>query len=163
MEFEVRRINESEATLLREVRLASLKDAPFAFGANFQDEQQKPLAAYVSDAKRLATSETSTLFFALNNKKVVGQIGAFLASDTAYICAMWVSPAARRSKAGSTLFGSASDWLADLGAKEIYAWVADSNTNAVAFYESLGFTATDKAQPLPSNPSESETLYVFYQ
>ena len=163
MGIRVRRIIESEGALLREIRIAALKDSPFAFGASLEDEMGRPMEDYVSDATRLATSESTATFLALKDDKTVGQIGAFMDSGKAYVCAMWVSPSARRNKVGSRLFDSAAGWLADLGARRIFAWVADSNSSAVDFYESLGFTATHQVQPLPSNPSESETLYVYGQ
>ncbi|MBT8447494.1 MAG: GNAT family N-acetyltransferase [Gammaproteobacteria bacterium] len=160
MDIEIRRIRETEGGLLREVRIAALMDAPSAFGASLADEQHKPLEACQADAKRHAHSQTSTTFFAIIDGEVAGQAGAFIDDGRAWICAMWVAPAARRNQVGSRLFSSASASLSGAGAKAIHAWVADENQTAVAFYKRLGFVATAQTQQLPSDPSMMETLYV---
>ncbi len=56
------------------------------------------------------------------------------------------------------LLDTAVQWLTSQGARSIFAWVADSNSRAWAFYRQQGFVATDETQALPSNPAESETL-----
>ncbi len=98
MEVEVRKINETEGSLLKSVRLSSLRYSPWAFGACLSNEEKKPLSEYEVDAKRHAYSDTSTTFLALKNNDVVGQIGAFFKDGKAYICAMWVAPCERGSK-----------------------------------------------------------------
>jgi len=47
------------------------------------------------------------------------------------------------------------------GATEIYAWVADSNSRAIAFYRKYGFQPTDERQSLPSNTTEWELLLSY--
>lgn len=74
---------------------------------------------------------------------------------------MWVAPSQRRKGVGAKLVRAAQRWLVSLGATEVYAWVTSMNTDAITFYESLGFTALDKVKHAPANPSLTERLYVL--
>jgi len=163
MNIEIRRVKAVEAVKLRDCRLAALKDSPHAFGANLADEQKKPLSSFESDSLRLSLSENSSMFLAHCADEVYGQIGAFIDSDNAYICAMWVSPKARNMKVGTKLVETANYWLLACGHKNIYAWVVDNNDIAISFYNRIGFKATESKQTLPSDKSLIETLYMYSQ
>jgi len=160
-EIEIRRINSDEGNLLRKVRLAALENAPYAFGAKLSDELNKPLSSFNEAAQRNSTSELSATFLALHCNEPIGQIGAFVTGGKAFICAMWVASDYRRQKVGKNLFIIASGWLYDINENMIFAWVADTNEAAKMFYRELGFEPTEVKQSLPSNPTESETLYAY--
>ncbi|WP_432464634.1 GNAT family N-acetyltransferase [Agarivorans sp. QJM3NY_33] len=159
MNIEVRRINPTDAENLRNCRLAALKDSPHAFGAKLSDEQNKPLSEFESDSQRLSSSDSTSMYLALSEESVYGQIGAFISSGKAYICAMWVSPQVRGRRVATRLLTMAFDWLVESGHTEVYAWVVDTNNVAISFYNSVGFKATTSKQVLPSNESLTETLY----
>jgi ribosomal protein S18 acetylase RimI-like enzyme len=57
------------------------------------------------------------------------------------------------------LVAAAIEWLSDREAERVFAWVADDNPRALAFYRNAGFVATREIQPLPSDPSKLETLF----
>lgn len=90
-------------------------------------------------------------------------IGAFFDNATSrpFISSMWVSPAFRRNGVGIWLFLAAKEWLQNRGAQEVNAWVVTENSQAISFYESLGFVATENIEPLPSDSSLVERLYVY--
>lgn len=157
----VRRTAAADADLIRRLRIASLTDAPHAFGARLEDVLAQPQDAFEKIAQGHSRSEVSTSFFAFCGPEPVGSIGAFFDGAEprrAFICAFWVAPPHRGSGAASMLLDTAAAWLASRGAGSIFAWVADSNSRARAFYRRQGFVATDETQALPSNPAESETL-----
>ena len=49
-------------------------------------------------------------------------------------------------------------WSREHQARELIAWVAESNTAARMLYAGVGFRPTDARQPLPSNPAVDEVL-----
>src|SRR5262249_27732319 len=129
--------------------------------AKLSDVLAQPEQSFEDDAQRHSTSEVSTSFFMFSGAEPVGTIGAFFEqaeSQRAFLCALWVDPNCRGTSAASLLVAAATKWLSDRGAGSIFAWVADDNARAHAFYRKAGFVATSEVQPLPSNPSKLETL-----
>jgi ribosomal protein S18 acetylase RimI-like enzyme len=160
----VKKIEASQGSLLRELRLAALREAPYAFGAKYDDEAKKPSSEFDADAYRHAMSEISTSFIYFVGSKPSGLIGAFFSGppeNRAFICSLWVHPQNRHLGGGRLLVRAACAWLVERGAPAIYAWVADANVAANKFYQALGFLPTKERMPLPSNPQESETLLVL--
>ena len=158
----VRRAKAEDAALIRRMRIASLTESPHAFGARLCDVQAQPEKSFEEDARRHSTSEVSTSFFVFSGAEPVGTIGAFFErseSQRAFICALWVDPSCRGTSAASLLVAAAIEWLSDRGAENIFAWVANDNARAQAFYRKAGFSATSEVQPLPSKPSKLETLF----
>jgi ribosomal protein S18 acetylase RimI-like enzyme len=146
------------------MRVASLTDAPYAFGAKLEDVLAQSERSFDEVAQRHSTSDMSTSFFLFSGAESVGTIGAYFEqseSHRGFICALWVEPGSRGTPAGSLLVTTAVDWLIERGAKEVFAWVADEDTRAFAFYRKFGFIATREVQPLPSNPLQIETLLCF--
>lgn len=157
----IRRTTENDGALLRRLRVAALTDAPYAFGARLEDVLAQSLASFDTTASRHAYSDTSTSFIAFVANEPVGMIGAFQEQQTPFrpfICSLWVDPTHRGTFVASALVHTASSWLKPFSEQGVFAWVADSNQRASAFYRKLGFIPTEEHQPLPSNLSEYETL-----
>lgn len=162
--FSVRRAKADDAALIRGMRIASLTEAPYAFGAKLDDVLAQSECEFIETAERHSTSCSSTSFFLFSGADAVGTIGAFFEQEhakRAFICALWVDPAHRGTSAATLLVATAAEWLKDQGAKAVFAWVADGNARAGAFYKRFGFVTTDEMQPLPSDPSQMETLLCF--
>jgi ribosomal protein S18 acetylase RimI-like enzyme len=161
--FQVRRIEASDAEVLRQIRIASLTEAPYAFGARLEDVLAQAPDSFKEAALRHSISDTSTSFLLLDESSVVGIIGAFVEptdAQRAFICAFWVAPQHRGTGGSRMLVDSAVEWLEKRRASGIFAWVSDTNSRAQAFYRKVGFVATREVQALPSAPSQSETLWI---
>jgi len=159
--FSVRRTQPTDAALLRRIRIASLVDAPYAFGARLQDVLAQPEQSFEELAQRHSTSETSTSFLLFDGPKLAGTVGAFFElsdSHRSFICALWVKPACRGTSAASILALKAVEWLLHRRVQDVFAWVANQNGKAWNFYHRLGFLPTSEIQPLPSDTSQLETL-----
>jgi len=161
--MEVRRLRKNEGDVFRALRLSALRESPLAFGGSYEAERSLPPSEFSSVAEDRAISERDAIFVATNEAEFVGLISAFFdnESDEPFISSMWIAPSHRRKGLGAMLVRTAQLWLASLGAEEVYAWVTSTNTNAITFYESLGFEATDTTKQLPSNPSLVERLYIL--
>ncbi|HVW50847.1 MULTISPECIES: GNAT family N-acetyltransferase [unclassified Trinickia] len=159
----VRRIAADQGATLRELRTAALRDAPDAFDETLEEALSEQAETFDAAAERHATSEVSASFILYTEGHPAGLVGAYF-DDTperkAFVCALWVAPAVRHLRGGELLVNTAGSWLAERGAHEIYAWVADANRNAMRFYEALGFGPTGEHQPIARAPQEGQSLLV---
>jgi len=159
----VRRIAADQGTVLRQLRTASLRDAPHAFGDSRQGGT--PLADDPHDdadvAAQHAVSDTDTSFILYTEGHPAGLVGAWFERESthrAFVSALWVAPAVRHLRGGELLVNAAIEWLANEGATQIHAWVPDANVTAMRFYERLGFRATGDRARSSQAPDQWETL-----
>jgi ribosomal protein S18 acetylase RimI-like enzyme len=80
------------------------------------------------------------------------------APGRAHLVSMWVDPAHRRRGVALALIDRAIGWATERHADEVILWVADQNATARRLYEQVGFRPTGERQPLPSDPTWSESL-----
>ncbi|CAG9189062.1 Acetyltransferase [Paraburkholderia tropica] len=159
----VRRIAADQGAVLRELRTASLRDAPYAFGDSLEDALSADAAVYDAAAARHADSHAATSFILYTEGHPAGLIGANFESAPArraFVFALWVAPAVRHLRGGELLLNAALEWLVSEGATQVYAWVTDSNTTAMRFYERLGFGPTGDHARSQHSPEQWETLLV---
>jgi ribosomal protein S18 acetylase RimI-like enzyme len=161
--MEVRRLRKDEGEVLRALRLSALRESPRAFGGSLEVEESLPPSDFSRMAEDRAMSERDAIFVATDRAEFVGLVSAFFDNNSGepFISSMWVAPGHRRRGVGAMLVRAARRWLASSGATKVYAWVTSTNTKAIAFYESLGFEATETAGRPPSNRSVTERLYVL--
>ncbi|QQC65347.1 GNAT family N-acetyltransferase [Paraburkholderia ginsengisoli] len=159
----VRRIAADQGAVFRELRTASLREAPYAFGATLEDALSADAASFDTTAADRAVSLSVATFILYTEGHPAGLIEAHFddsAARRAFVCELWVAPAVRHLRGGELLVDTAGDWLAGEGATEIYAWVADANRNAMRFYEALGFGPTGEHRRVERAPEQVESLLV---
>lgn len=144
---------------VRNVRLAALADAPFAFGSTYARE-----AAFVeADWRRRLEADRAVTFLAYRadvEGPPVGIAGGFFDGATGAneveCVSMWVDSHARRGGSGADLVAAVVGWARIERADRVHLWVTESNEPARRLYERCGFTYTDEQQPLPSDPTLDE-------
>lgn len=159
----VRRIAADQGAVFRELRTASLREAPYAFGATLEDALSADAASFDTIAMDRAVSVSVATFILYTEGHPAGLIEAHFddtAARRAFVCELWVAPAVRHLRGGELLVDTAGNWLAGEGATEIYAWVADANRNAMRFYEALGFGQTGEHRRVERAPEQAESLLV---
>ncbi|KMQ80314.1 Histone acetyltransferase HPA2 and related acetyltransferase [Candidatus Burkholderia pumila] len=162
----VSRIAAQQGSVLRELRTASLRDAPYAFGETLADALLVDPASFDEPAALQATSPSVATFLLYTEGHPCGIVHAFIEERAecpdarAFVSALWVAPAVRHLRGGELLMNAASKWLAEQGASEVHAWIAEKNRNALRFYERLGFGPTGDRRAMPANEAEPEQLYV---
>ncbi|TAM02833.1 MAG: GNAT family N-acetyltransferase [Paraburkholderia sp.] len=160
----VRRIAADQGAVLRELRTASLRDAPYAFGdATLEDALLTDAAVFDAAAARYADSHACTSFILYTEGHPAGLIGATFETEPtrrAVVSALWVAPAVRHLRGGELLLNAAIDWLIAEGATQVFAWITDNNTTAMRFYERLGFVATGDHVRSKHSPEQWEMLLV---
>jgi GNAT superfamily N-acetyltransferase len=149
----VRAVADGDWQLMRDVRLAALRDAPDAFGSSYARE-----ATFTEQQWRDRINRRSVTFFAYVTgiAEPAGLAGVYEEDGLAELVSMWVRPAARGRGVGEALVSAAVDWARDRRLGALYLWVTEANEGARRLYQRCGFTATEETQPLPSNPSLTE-------
>jgi ribosomal protein S18 acetylase RimI-like enzyme/predicted RNase H-like HicB family nuclease len=155
----IRRVRSDEGHALRAIRLAALKESPFAFGSLYEAEAERTDDQWTARAQLGAAGADRVTFFALVKGQIVGLVGAYRPEpdgSTVDLVSMWTSPETRREGVGRALVSAVLDWASDASATTVALWVTQGNAPAQRLYESMGFRETGESQPLPSDPSKDE-------
>jgi GNAT superfamily N-acetyltransferase len=140
---------------VRDVRIRSLADAPFAYGSRLEEEQDQPEFFWHANLERQA----SATFLAIEDDETVGLVRTFVAPEdvtSARLVSMWVAPHARGQGVGRQLVAAVVQWARDHDATSVQLWVTETNVAARRLYESCGFVLSGGQQKLPSDPTLSE-------
>lgn len=108
-------------------------------------------------------SDESTTFLLYTEGHPAGMIGAYFDNTPdrrAFVSELWVAHAVRHLRGGVLLLETATAWLAERGATDVYAWIADANRNAIRFYERAGFGNTGEHAPIARMPGAMKSLFV---
>ncbi|HEY5519753.1 MAG TPA: GNAT family N-acetyltransferase [Candidatus Limnocylindrales bacterium] len=149
MPIEIRRATEDDWQIVRDVRLAALQQAPFAFGSTYERERHFDEQTWRA---RLGNPDGPT-FLAFDKDVAVGIDGMYIEEGEHHLIAMWVAPDVRRAGVGAALTRAVIDWVAARGEEQLLLGVAEDNEPARRLYESLGFRLTGNGRPLHSDPS----------
>ena len=150
MTLRVRRIGPDEWQVFREIRLAALEEAPYAFGSTYEAEVS---ASEESWRNRLTERAR---FVAEVQGQVVGTVGAGPGEfeGAAALTALWVDPKFRSQGVGTALVEAVVDWATSKGFSQVLLWVTQMNPKAQRLYERKGFARTGRAMEMrPSEPA----------
>lgn len=143
-EFRIRRIGPGDATILRDLRLRSIRDAPDAFGQPLAEARARPESEWQRSARQSSHGDSRTWLIADGPHGPVGLVqGRKRRPSTLLVFSMWVDPSARRSGVGRGLIDAVEHWATGWRASETVLWVMRQNERAIAFYRELGFEPID--------------------
>ena len=147
MTIEIRRLEPDDWALYREVRLAALRDSPFAFGSTFEGE-----STYTEPVWR-ERLQGRALFVALHSGRPAGLAAGVRNREhpeEALLISMWTDPAFRGQGIGERLVQSVLGWTAAEGISRITLEVTEGNDAAERLYRRCGFERTgivDRSEP----------------
>ena len=142
--MQIRRLLPTDAAAYQALRLAALRDEPWAFGSSYEEERDMPLDAV---AERLAPKPDHGHIGAFDGDQLVGTValgreGMAKLAHKAYIWGMVVTPAWRRQGVARALMTQMLDFAVRLpGIRQVNLCVNTRNDAARRLYESLGFVA----------------------
>jgi GNAT superfamily N-acetyltransferase len=167
--MEIRPFQADDGMLMKQVRLRSLIDAPYAFGgsqtlteeAALPDSHWHQLAAEVG-GRIPEWRERCVSYVVLNLDNACGTASCFLCSRVqrrAYFSAAWIDPHFRRRGIGRQLLEKAIAWATAHGADHLKLWVDDTNPAAAEFYRANGFVPTGESRPVgPGSPDRESSF-----
>ena len=146
----IRATTESDWEVLREIRLASLLDAPTAFGTTYVAAAANTEAQW---RDRAAGRGPGRFVLALVDGAAVGMAGAVVnAAGEFGLIAMWVRPEHRGGGAAAKLVEAIKANAIARGYSRVVLDVSTENQRATAFYRKLGFEFLPVWEPLESHP-----------
>ena len=153
------RLGPGEVERFRRIRLASLAEAPHAFGTTHAEAAARP-----EEVWRTQLAEVPVFVAELEGADVGIVRVAPHAEDPrrAWLISMWVAPAARGRGVGELLVDAAIGHGRSEGKSELLLSVVSDNTHAIALYERMRFRATGEREVQPP-PREHlvELRYAF--
>jgi ribosomal protein S18 acetylase RimI-like enzyme len=159
MAGEIRRLAPDEWAIFRDVRLAALAEAPYAFAGTLDTE-----TGY-DERRWLDWISRSVFFLAWDGDRPVGMVGGYGQGDGGWhVISMWVAPQARGAGLADRLIGAVVRHARAQNAPTLTLWVTDGNDRARAFYQRAGFRSTGRRQQVrPEEPGlwEEEMLLVL--
>ena len=157
--MEVRQARAADWEALRELRMRALADTPDAFASTLQKEAAFPEQVW---RQRAEGGGGSVNFIASENDAAIGMAAIFAEADVPgrmHLVGMWVHPRHRCRGVAQALIQHAVRWAEERRASEVVLWVVDHNISARRLYEGAGFQPTGDHQPLPSNPTLTESRF----
>lgn len=140
--------------LLRNARLAALKDSPNMFLHTHAEEREFDEPRWRQEFTR------GTWYVGFHGDDPVSLLGCTVAADGArsehYLEYLWVAPEARGNGVGYGMMQHALGRLRASGITDVFLWVLDGNDAAMRLYGRLGFVSSNQSQPLPGRPERHE-------
>jgi len=153
----IRRLGPTEWELLRDVRLASLLDAPAAFASSLARELDFDEAAWrdrtLGSAWFVATAAEQ---FA---GVVAGRRDPKAPAGQRHLNAMWLAPAARGGGLAAELVDVVVQWAREDGGTELTLGVFAANQRAIGCYRKCGFEPTGELHVLDREPHREVEIY----
>lgn len=146
----IRHTTEEDWEILKEIRLASLLDAPTAFGVSHASAARYSESQWRDRASGRGQAE---YFLAFMNGAAVGIVGHTVSATLEFnLIAMWVRPAYRGMDVAAGLVDSIKTRAVSLGHTRIVLDVSPDNARAASFYRRLGFSFLPEWEALASQP-----------
>lgn len=146
------RIGPQEWREFREVRLASLLEAPQAFGARHADWAQAS-----EEQWRARLTDVPFTVVARSPEGPVGVVSGAWAGDGVELISMWVAPSQRGTGLAGRLVAQVVEWAASEGRTTLLR-VRDDNTAAIRSYERAGFVDQGVPDDWPADQPAERTM-----
>jgi ribosomal protein S18 acetylase RimI-like enzyme len=139
----IERLGPDAWEVYRDLRLASLRDAPHAFGSRFELERER------SETEWRGRLAARTQFVAMDGAEPIGTVGCRPEpGGELELVSMWVAPRARRSGVADRLVEAVLDEASSRGDATVVLWVSEGNAPAERLYARHGFARTGRTQPV---------------
>ncbi|MFM8824782.1 MAG: GNAT family N-acetyltransferase [Candidatus Nanopelagicus sp.] len=159
MQIKVTQSSKSEAERLRSLRLAALKDAPYAYGAVYEEDIEKPITFW---QEWLAGSNWFFTSAAEGDIGLIGveKAGADRGSDC-WIFGWWIAPTYRGKGVAALMLAAIDKFCIENNWLRQGLGVWPENQRAINAYLKLGFI--DGGKPIPSRSKPNQLYLPMYR
>jgi len=146
----IRSTAEADWQVLREIRLASLLDAPTAFAVTHAQAAADTEAQWRA---RAGAHGRARFMLAFDGQQAIGMVGYVPhLPEEVNLIAMWVRPEARGTDVAESLVHAVKIEAAAQGCARVVLEVSPDNGRAAGFYQKHGFSFVPEWEPLASHP-----------
>ena len=150
--MQIRRIRDCEHDLVRELRIAALRDAPTSFAESVHDASGRPESYWVELTRSLA--DKHVMFLAEEGGEARGSVYGIRDQDNSNggrVGGMWVDSQHRARGLGTALLEAVVQWAMLEGFSAIRLWVPPNSQEAKALYVKAGFVPTGDTKSVPGD------------
>lgn len=158
--IELRSLGPDDWRVWRELRLAALAEAPYAFGSTLAEWQGEGDREERWRGRLAIPGSRNVVAVGGEDARTVGMVSGVPGEspDAAELISMWVSPAVRGHGVGDRLIGEIAVWAVERGARTLRLSVMPDNRAALALYERHGFKDTGEPGDLLSDGVRRELV-----
>ena len=143
----IRRIQIGENDLFKQMRLTSLRDAPYAFSSTYDSALQRSAESWREQVVSTAHGTDRATFIAFADDVPIGIASLYrleVQPGAGEMLQVWVAPEYRGTNTACDLINAIFKWAGENNFRKIIARVTDGNTRALKFYSRYGFIITDE-------------------
>ncbi|TDD44922.1 GNAT family N-acetyltransferase [Kribbella antibiotica] len=154
--MELRELGSDDWKVWRELRLAALEVAPYAFGSKLADWVDAPEEKWRARLE-LPGSRNAVVY---SDGTAVGMASGVPAEVDGVVglISMWVAPAGRGKGVGDRLMDWVEQGARATGAHTLELMVAEGNEKAIGLYERSGYVATGSQEEVDGDRVLRETI-----
>lgn len=156
----IRLLSAAEWDLLREVRLAALRESPWWFLSTYAKEWHYGQQHWRDEFRRgiwlICTSDEGAPEALLGATR-----GTDIPCPDRYLSYLWVAPAVRGRGVGTKLVTEMLSHLRERGVPRVWLWVFDGNDAAHRLYRKLGFKSTGLRNQVGQRPVRIEERFLL--
>jgi RimJ/RimL family protein N-acetyltransferase len=138
----IRRLCIGEYKIYRQIRLASLQEAPYAFSSTYESSLKRSDVSWKEQADGSAQGSDKAIFIAVSDNDSIGIAALYRTEDNPEIgevLQVWISPEYRGKQVSNLLFDELFKWAKENNYYVIDAKVIQGNERALCFYHKYGF------------------------
>lgn len=138
----VRRLRVGEGQLFRQLRLASLREAPHAFSTSYESALKRSPGSWDEQADSTAQGADRATFVAFAGELPIGVAALYRCpdgSEMGKLLQVWVDPEYRHTGIAGHLMDAVFQWASDQSFRSVLATITEGNARALAFYRKYGF------------------------
>ena len=150
----IRRIQNGEVDLFKQMRLTSLQNAPYAFPSTYDAALRRSDESWQEQAERTALGTDRATFIAFSDDVPIGIAALYRLEDkvdSGELLQVWVGPEYRGIGVARDLMDAIIKWAGENTFRRIIAGVTKVNARALKFYIKYGFSIIDESSPNDSS------------
>lgn len=143
----IRRLQIDEVELFKRIRLASLRDAPYAFSSTYEAALLRSDESWRSQVEESAQGTDRATFIVFSDDRPIGISSLYRIAnkrEKGEMLQVWVAPEYRGTRIAWNLMDTVFMWSTENRFETIIAQVTRSNIRAIRFYRKYGFMMSDE-------------------